>query len=678
MSATLLLVAIALVSASGVPGLCLPPRSRSGPALAFLCTGAASLLGGAAAVLALEGRGGDSLHLPWSLPGAELAIRVDPLAGIFLLPIFLISWLSSGYGLSSPSQGEHPEYGRRLRFFFGLLVGGMALLVGAENGIAFLMGWEAMALSAFFLIATEERRPEVREASFIYLAATHLGSLALFAFFAVLFATTGGLTLAPLAPGVLSPATADALFILALFGFGLKAGLFPLQFWLPAAHAQSPSHISAILSGVMIKMGVYGVVRFCALIPDPPLWWGALLISLGCLSGVLGVAFALGQHDLKRLLAYHSIENIGIIFIGLGLALIGRSTGQIEWVVLGLGGALLHVWNHGLFKALLFLAAGSVVRATHTREIDQLGGLARRMPITALGFLIGAVAICGLPPLNGFVSELAVFLGLFEAGTASGWESAAPLIAIPALGFIGGLALLCFVKVFGVVFLGEPRHSCAAAAVESPRSSLVPLLVLGAACLWIGVLPGTITPWFDAAVENWLPRAAGSGLGTVTTEIPAIASLLPVGAITATGISLLVAFATGAIFLARRRSIAIATPAPSRAGDRVHEPLVTWGCGYAAPSARMQYTASSFAAEIVRFLRGVLLPRTTMEPVTGMFPTRAAHQSEVVDVVLDRTIIPGLRGVAWLFSWFRLLQRGRIHAYLLYIFLTLLLLLVLN
>jgi formate hydrogenlyase subunit 3/multisubunit Na+/H+ antiporter MnhD subunit len=232
----------------------------------------------------------------------------------------------------------------------------------------------------------------------------------------------------------------------------------PLHVWLPGAHAIAPSHVSALMSGVLIKMGIYGLVRTFSLFPNPPLWWGQLVLLMGAISGVLGVAFAIGQHDFKRLLAYHSVENIGIICMGLGLALLGRSLGSGALVALGLGGALLHTWNHGLFKGLLFLSAGSVLHAAHTREIDELGGLAKRMPWTSFAFLVGSVAICGLPPLNGFVSELLVYLGLFEvARLPRGVLWLVGAIGAPTLALIGALALACFVKVFGAMFLGEPR-----------------------------------------------------------------------------------------------------------------------------------------------------------------------------------------------------------------------------
>src|SRR5262249_47715372 len=328
----------------------------------------------------------------------------------------------------------------KLRLFYGLLPAGMALLVIARNSILFMVGWEIMALSAFFLVTTEDRDPQVVETGWLYLVATKIATASLFALFALLHAVNGSFTLAPLNEANLAPGVATAIFVFTLIGFGLKAGIMPFHVWLPSSHAIAPSHVSAIMSGVIIKMGIYGIVRIMSLVPHPPLEWGGTLLLLGSVSGVLGVVFAIAQHDLKRLLAYHSIENIGIILIGLGLSVLGRSVGRSELVALGLAGALLHVWNHGLFKALLFFSAGSVVRATHTREIDALGGLANMMPKTTLGFLLGAIAICGLPPFNGFVSELFIYIGLFRAALLEQrgtWIVGA--FGVPTLALIGAL-----------------------------------------------------------------------------------------------------------------------------------------------------------------------------------------------------------------------------------------------
>jgi hydrogenase-4 component B len=390
-----------------------------------------------------------------------------------------------------------------------------------------------------------------------------------------------------------------------------------------------------------------------------PVEWGLVILALGIVSGVLGVAFAIGQHDLKRLLAYHSIENIGIMVMGLGLALVGRATGRWDWVALGLAGGLLHVWNHALFKALLFLSAGSVIHATHTREIDQLGGLSRRMPRTTLYFLVGAVAICGLPPLNGFVSEFLVYLGLFRTLTASPGGGTWPGVvgaafAVPALALIGALALACFVKVFGAIFLGTPRSNRVASAHESPVAMTGPMLVLVGCCVFIGLAPAWIAPVFDRAVAAW----AGSSHGAV----PQLADQAPLDWISVMSVVLLggLIAAGGLLWWRLRRTDTAASP--------------TWGCGYFAPTPRMQYTASSFGQMLVGLFAWALRPYTKQPHDLPLFPAASRFHSDVPDPVLDEAVRPTFRLAAWALSVFRVVQRGSAQAYLLYIVLALIVL----
>ena len=386
MSEWLAVCAIAIAGLSGLPGLFFAPSGRAGERLFVGLLTLAAGLACAAAVSSLAFGGSSELAAAWPVPGGRLAVRVDAISAMFVLQIAVLAGLGAWYGLEYWPQRARPENGRKLRAFYGAITCGMLLLVVARNAILFLAGWEIMTLAAFILVTTEDEKPAVREVGLVYLLATRAGTLCLFAMFALLAAASGSLDMDRWPVALASP-VAGAIFLLALGGFGLKAGVMPLHVWLPGAHANAPSHVSAVMSGVLIKTGIYGLVRITALGAAPPLWWGYLLIALGALSGVLGVAFAIGQHDLKRLLAYHSVENIGIICLGLGVALIGRSQGRPDLVALGLGGALLHVWNHGLFKGLLFLSAGSILHATGTREIDRLGGLWRRMPRTGLGFL---------------------------------------------------------------------------------------------------------------------------------------------------------------------------------------------------------------------------------------------------------------------------------------------------
>ena len=408
MALELIVAAACLMGASGFPGLCLSRESSLGQRMASVLMSVGAIVGLAGVYLGHDAEESAAYMVAWPV-AIQLSVGIDGLSAFFLVPVFLIGGLGSLYGLGYWRQREHPRDGRKLGLFWGLLMLGMALLVISRHGMTFLLGWEVMALSAFFLVSTEDRRPECQKAGWVYLIATHIGTLTLFAMFTLWRSMTGSFDLTPTTFEATSQGARNILFFLALLGFGLKAGMMPLHFWLPSAHANAPSHVSAVLSGVVLKMGIYGLVRVLSLLPTPPVGWGGLVLLLGVVSGLLGVVFALGQHDLKRLLAYHSVENIGIILMGLGLAMIGCSTGRAEWVVLGMAGCLLHVWNHSLFKSLLFLCAGSVLHGAGTREIDHLGGLAKSMPWTAAMFLVGAVAICGLPPLNGFVSEFYVY-----------------------------------------------------------------------------------------------------------------------------------------------------------------------------------------------------------------------------------------------------------------------------
>jgi hydrogenase-4 component B len=649
-SAWLVVAAIGLAAASGVPGLFLPRGGRAGERLAAVLLALAGSLGVAGGLWSLLGHP-SGLDAPWAVPGGRLRLGVDALSAIFVVPIALVSGLGAIYGLGYWPQSAHPDSGRVLRACYGVLTAGLLLLVVARNVILFFAGWEMMALGAFLLITTEDRQASVREVGYVYILATRAGTLCLFAMFGLLFAATGSLDFDDWAPAFGGPLR-DAIFVTGLVGFGLKAGLMPLHVWLPGAHASAPSHVSAQMSGVLIKVGIYGLVRITALCPAPPIWWGIALLVAGISSAVLGVGFAIGQHDLKRLLAYHSVENIGIICLGLGVAVLGRALARPELIALGLAGALLHVWNHSLFKSLLFLAAGSVLHATGTREIDRLGGLWRRMPYTGAAFLVGAIAICGLPPLNGLISELFVYLGLFRAAIGGGdsvWLVA--MLAAAALAMVGALALACFVKAVGAVFLGAPRTAAGDGAHEAGRAMLVPMAVLAACCLAIGVGAPLLLPLLDEAIAVW------SGGGA-----PPLASAAPVTAVAITSGALLVALAVVGAAVARR-------------GRSARADVGTWDCGYAAASPRMQYTSSSFAAMLVQMLAWALRPDRHAPRLSGPFPGGARFESHVPDTVLDRALRPLFGWIEQAAGRLRRFQRGSIHAYLLYIVATLLVLL---
>lgn len=644
MSAVIVLVAIGLLGASGIPGLLLGRRSPVGERVATTLVLVGSLLGLGGA---FAGLGETAVFArPWAVPAGAFAVRVDGLAAMFLVPLFVVSSLGSIYGLEYWAQRQHAGDGRKLRAFYGLMSAGIALVFVAHSAILFFAGWETMALAAFMSITTEDEREAVRHSGYVYLVATRVSTLLLFAMFAVLHARTGSWDFAPPSRPMDSSA-ATAVFVLGLLGFGLKAGLMPLHVWLPGAHANAPSHVSALMSGVLIKTGIYGMARVCSFVDRPPLGWGVALLVAGSVSGVLGVAFAIGQHDLKRLLAYHSVENIGIITMGLGVAMLGRATESPVLVALGIAGGLLHVWNHALFKALLFLSAGAVLHATGTREIDELGGLAKKMPRTALAFLLGAVAICGLPPLNGFVSELFVYLGLLHGlRLESLWLLGA--LGAPALALIGALALACFVKAYGAVFLGQGRSDRVLNAHDPGAAMLGPMALLGVACAFIGLVPVAVEPVLRSATGAWAPG--------LTHSAQPLDVLSPLRLLSATGGSLLALFLVSAALLLRRP---VARRGP------------TWDCGYTLPSRRMQYTSSSFAETLVGFFSWALLPSVHGAAPAGLFPAPTTFRSHVPDTVLDRALIPLSNAGARALRWFRWVQHGNVQLYLVYILATL-------
>ncbi|MBE0503934.1 MAG: hydrogenase [Desulfuromonadales bacterium] len=647
---------IAIMAISGLPGLLMSSRDRRGQATAEILAllGTITTLIGLLSSTTLAGE--TVLRAGWSIPGGELLIRIDAISLIFLFPFLLVFAMSVLFGKDYWPQAQHPENSRKLRLFHGLIAAGMTLVFTAQNGILFLFAWEVMALASFFLITTEDDRQEARRAGFIYLVATHTGTLALFALFALLDLSCGSFSL-PAAGTLPASAVTTAIFLLALFGFGLKAGIMPLHIWLPGAHAAAPSHISALLSGIMIKTGIYGLVRITSLFATIPLWWGWVLIILGVITGIFGVAYALAQHDLKRLLAYHSVENIGIITLGLGLALLGRSAGLPELAMLGLAGALLHVVNHALFKSLLFLSAGAVIHTTGTREIDQMGGLIRSHPWTAALFLGGAVAICGLPPFNGFISEWFIYQGSFRALVDQRLTLSLAILVAPVLALIGGLALACFVKVFGIVFLGAPRTPAAAAGHDATWLMRTAMLVLLAACLSIGLLPWLFAPLLEAATLAWAPL---SGSGAITASMT---SLVWIGILGTT----LILFSGLLSWWLHRRS------------QQADTEQSTWGCGYLWPTNRMQYTASSFAAPLVKLFRFGLWSQEHGGKTYGLFPSRSSFTSHTPDSILDRLLLPLLHVLAIAATWLRTwLQNGVTSLYLLYVVLTLFALLLLS
>ncbi|MGA7801133.1 MAG: proton-conducting transporter membrane subunit, partial [Gammaproteobacteria bacterium] len=427
-----------------------------------------------------------------------------------------------------------------------------------------------------------------------------------------------------------------------------KAGVFPFHAWLPHAHPAAPSHISAVMSGVMIKTGIYGIVRMYDVLAWPAPLFGQIVIIAGMVSGILGVVYALGQHDLKRLLAYHSVENIGIILIGIGLGMIGVAAGQPIIAVLGFAGGLLHVLNHSIFKSLLFLGAGVVLHQTGTGTMDALGGLIKRMRVTGITFLIGALAISGLPPFNGFVSEFLIYMGGFKGVALAKSDLVLSILAVISLAVIGGLALACFTKVVGVVFQGEPRGAAAQTATEHGASMLIPMVALAAACLIIGLFP---TLFMTMAIKAVAALNLGYG------RIP----LAPFAPLTAYIARSAVFFIAVVVLIWLLRAWCYRGKTITRAG--------TWGCGFTQPTAKMQYTSSSYAASILSFFSPVAPLSEEHPPIEGRFPAPTHYHSHVHDIAeanMGRFVV---RPVLFFFDKLRWLQHGEIHMYIGYILL---------
>lgn len=653
----LLLTAVLILIFCGLAALLFrnnyPVASKLGVAGPVL----ACAIGSIPAIQVLAGIPLDPLLTSWSMPLGALSIGLDGLSAFFLLAISGLGALSAIYGLGylRPYRGQKAAGGSW--FQFNVLLASMVMVVSARNALLFLVAWEAMSLSSFFLVAFENEKAEVRRASWTYMIATHIGTAFLLVMFLLLGKSSGSLDFSGL--GGLTPQLATISFVLAVIGFGTKAGIIPSHVWLPEAHPAAPSHVSAVMSGVMIKTGIYGILRVLTFLGPVPSWWGWMLIAVGLLSGILGVLFALAQHDLKRLLAYHSVENIGIIVMGLGVGLLGLSTGSSMLAFFGFAGGLLHVVNHAMFKGLLFMGAGSVAHGAHTREIDHLGGLLKRMPWTAGTFLIGAVAISGLPPLNGFVSEFLIYIGSFRGASTIGGGTAVALFAVIAgLALIGGLATACFTKAFGMVFLGEARSEDPLHARESDRSMLIPMVILAAGCFAFGLLGFLIIRVMPAVLAGLIaPVLPGSSNSAIQAEL-----------LTATGYlkcitfgALIILALTGLIALLRRRLLC---------GREVRE-TGTWDCGYARPTARMQYTASSFAQPILDFFNVFQPGWKRLKAPRGYFPGTASFETEALDTSRERVYRPIFEAVEHFLSKLRVMQHGRIQLYVLYIVLTL-------
>jgi hydrogenase-4 component B len=610
--------------------------------------------------------------LPALFPFARLVLSVDGLSAYFLFVISIVAVAAAIYGPAylrahSPDAGPARQAAQGLAL--NVFLGCMAFLCCAGDALTFLFCWEGMTLASYVLVVSDDRDGENARAGLLYMVMAHGGTALLLVAFLALTERSGAFDFASLRAAAvdLDPATRTTLFFLALGGFAAKAGVVPLHVWLPRAHPAAPSHVSALMSGVMLKVAIYGILRFAfdllAPVAGPlPSSWGWTVLVVGTSSAVLGVLYALQQHDLKRLLAFHSVENIGIILIGVGLAMIlWRQEGAgAALATVALTAALLHTLNHAAFKGLLFLGAGSVLCRTHVRNMEELGGLARRMPWTAGLFLLGAIAISALPPLNGFVSEWLTFQALL--GGASRFHGPAGLVIVfsaAMLALTGGLAAACFVKAFGVTFLGRPRTSHAEHATEAPPQMIAGMVWLGALCVALGVAPGYAMRLLDAPTTELLHGPGASAVVTARGPLVLSTALTSSGANgTAISMTMVAALliALAAIAWVFRRGL---QPARRRVAP-------TWTCGM-SPTARFDYTATAFAKPLRLVFEALYHPRREVTRETAGTPyvlRRIHYAGEVVDLAETQIYHRVERDIAALSQAIRAKSTGRIYGYI--------------
>ena len=641
------LLALATVAAIA-PRSSLNPRplSLSLSLSAVACLGILMLGMGVLAAPAVTAELGDVLG--YSL----IHVRYDALSGLLLVALGVAGAAASLYAIGSGAHGD--PAGRLTGAAYPIFLASLALVFGADDAFAFLFAWELMALSSAILVVGRNPGSTVARAGYVYLVLTHLATAALVIAFAIMASAAGSTSFDAFGEAAhsLSPGTRDLVFVLLLIGFGTKAGAIPFHVWLPRAHPVAPSHVSALMSGVMIKAGVYGIVRFGLEILGPgPEWWGLLVLAIGILSAVLGVLYALMEHDLKRLLAFHSIENIGIILVGVGTAFVAHAAGSTALAAVALTAALFHTLNHALFKSLLFLAAGSIQSAVGSRDLNALGGLARAMPVTALAFGIGAAAISGLPPLNGFASEWLTFQGLVDAGGDEALSLVArfaAIIAVAGLGLTAALAVACFVKATGMSFLALPRTVAAAAARETGQAMGSAMASLAVACVGVGIAAGPISRMIGGVAGGVLGRGPGSTIGPLAAVDGVDA------AYGSWQIAALLAAVAGAAWLLSRRRAVRRTP--------------TWTCGI-VPEPAFEYTATSYAKLIRLYYGPVLRPArevsVELHPGTP-FPRTIRYRGEVSHLIDERLYGPLHRAAVAAAQLIRRIQSGSLQVYLAY------------
>ena len=644
----LLVFALLILLASGAAALVANRRPAIATAVGSAGTVVACALGMVPVTQTLAGHRWTPLRLPWQAPTQDLILGLDPLSAFFLAPVLVLGALAAIYGRTYMLAYQKQKWLGAPTCAFNVLMAAMVTVVLARSTVLFLVAWEAMTLSSYLLVTFEHEDKTVRRAGLVYLVAAHVGEACLLAMFLLLDHRAGGLGFDAFAAMPRPTAGLSAgIFVLAAVGFGIKAGFLPFHVWLPQAHAAAPSHVSALMSGVMIKVGLYGLLRVVTFLP-PASWWGPALLTLGMASALWGISLALYQRDMKRVLAYSSVENMGIITLGLGLALWRASVGDPLLAALGAFGALLHVWNHAVMKSLMFFCAGSVLHGSGSKDMEKLGGLMKRMPHTGVAMVVGAVAIAGLPPLNGFVSEWLLYLGLMGGDPSrDGAGAIAVLLGTGVLACIGGLAAICFVRLIGIVLLGEGRSPHAHHAHESALGMRGPMVVLAGFAAAMAIFPGTLLRILAPVTGQVFGPAVAGAIGQVE---------LSVGAISAFNAAMWIGLGLAVLIWFRLRR-------PRTA------PVETWSCGYAAPTPRMQYTARSFSEFVsYRLLPRFMRARIDKKPPASIFPGESSFSCESTDPLTHGVYEPFFARWADRFARLRWIQQGALHLYLLYIF----------
>ena len=652
----MLLVSTVVSIVGAIVALCLSKAENTAKVVACLfgiVAACCSIIAGATGIFGAE----QFICFATPFNFANFTLLINPLSGLLLVAINILALVAWIYGLAYFDEYKGMGLGA-IGFFMNLFVASMNMVLTVDNAFWFLVFFELMSLTSYFLVIVEQK-PQSIKGGFLYFIMAHVGFFMIMLSYLIMAANTGSFEFATFRATQFSPAIASLCFILAFCGFGCKAGMFPFHSWLPQAHPAAPSNVSALMSGGMIKIGIFGIVKAgldllgsC----EVQLWWGLVILVIGALSSVLGVAYALGEHDIKKLLAYHSVENIGIILLGIAIGYMGMALNQPVIAVLGIMAGLYHVLNHAMFKGLLFLGAGSVLYTTGSRNMEIMGGLARVMPATAMCFLIGSLAISAIPPLNGFVSEWFIYQSMFSVAiTGDIIVRFFAAFAAVSLAITGALAVTCFVKAYGVTFLGAPRSEAAANAKEVPASMRIGMIILAVMCVCLGIG----APWVAPVMQNIAAATTGQAAIAVASGLdianPAI------GSVVSTPMLAILLIACVLVPVAARSLFSKGGVATDR------DP---WACGYAL-DPEMPVVATTFAAEVKMFLKPIYAAREAVVSTAGSFQAmfgNVVSGAAKAETVGDKYVVAGTASfVNWISKQVQKIEGGNFRVYIIYI-----------